>query len=254
MAAPTNTPLYRFGAGQLWCVPNAGNLATNPTPVRLATLQEFSIEFSGDIKELFGENQYPEVVAVGKRKITGKMKIGRWNTFALNELLFSGTMSTGMELVNINEAATVPAMTPFTYTVTNHTTFVEDLGVHYPNGNPFQVVSALTAVQQYQVNASTGVYTFDSADASNTVQIDYLSTSTSGFTLEVDNTLMGYGPVFQTVFRSNFRGQECNIVLNACVSNKLSLQSKTDDFTVPEIDFAAFADANGKIGFVYSAL
>ena len=254
MSDPTNTPLYRFGAGQLWCVPNAGDLAANPTPQRLATLQEFSIEFAGDIKELFGENQFPEVVAVGKRKITGKMKIGRWNTSILNQVLFSGTLTTGsMEIVNVNEQATVPG-TPYQITTTNHSTYLEDLGVHYPNGNPFQLVSALTGVQQYQVNTGTGIYTFDSAETGNVVQIDYLSSLTSGFTLEIDNQVMGYGPVFQTVFRAKFRGQESIIVLNACVANKLSLQSKIDDFTVPEMDFAAFADANGKVGFVYSVL
>jgi hypothetical protein len=76
--------------------------------------------------------------------------------------------------------------------------------------------------------------------------------TTPGVTLEIDNELMGWGPVFQAVFRASFRGQETNIVLNACIAGKLSLQSKVDDFTVPEIDFSAFQDQNGKIGFIYS--
>ncbi|MGH3429613.1 MAG: hypothetical protein ACRDQZ_18935 [Mycobacteriales bacterium] len=255
MSVPTSSPLYRFGAGQFWCVPNGGDEAVNPTPVRLATLQEVSMEFSADIKELYGENQYPEVVAVGKRKIAGKAKIGRWNTTSLNQMMFAGTQTAGMDIVTVNEADTVPAMSTYTITVSGSANYVEDLGVTYPNGDPLtKEASALTAAGQYMVDEATGIYTFDSADAGNAVKISYTQAASSqGTTLEIDNQLMGYGPVFQAIFRALFRGQECTIVLQACIAGKLSLQSKVDDFTVPEIDFSAFQDQNGKVGFIYSA-
>jgi hypothetical protein len=223
--------------------------------MRLATLQEVNMEFSAEMKELYGETQYPEVVAIGKRKVSGKFKIGRWNSTILNQVLFAGTQSVGMDIVTVNEADTVPAMTTFTITVAGSAQFVEDLGVTYANGTPLLNVGAgsLTAAGQYKVNPSTGVYTFDSADASAPVLISYTQTQTTpGTTIEIDNQLMGWGPVFQAVFRAAFRGQETNIVLNACIAGKLSLQSKVDDFTVPEIDFSAFQDQNGKIGFIYS--
>lgn len=252
MAAPTIAPQYRFGAGQFWCKPNAGDLVTNPTPLRLATLQEVNVEFSAEMKELYGENQYPETVAIGKRKIAGKAKIGRWNTTALNQMMFSGTQGAGMDIVNVNEAVTIPA-TPFQVTVANAAHFVEDLGVTYINGTPLIRVASGPTVGQYSVVETTGVYTFAAADTLIPVLISYVSVVTAtGTTLEIDNQIMGYGPVFQAVFRASFRGQECNIVLQACIAGKLSLQSKVDDFTVPEIDFSAFQDQNGKVGFIYS--
>jgi hypothetical protein len=255
MAPPTIAPLYRFGAGQLWCFPNGGNTVALPTPMRLATLQEVNMEFGAEMKELFGEYQFAEVVAVGKRKVSGKFKIGRWNTTVLNQMLFSGTQSAGMDIVTVNEADTVPAMTTYTITVSGSAHFVEDLGVTYANGTPLinQGTGSLTAAGQYTVNTATGVYTFDAADASAPVLITYTQAQASpGTTLEIDAELMGWGPVFQAVFRAAFRGQETNIVLNACIAGKLSLQSKVDDFTVPEIDFSAFQDQNGKIGYIYS--
>src|ERR1700720_4662626 len=195
MADPTNTPLYRFGAGQLWCIPNAGNLATNPTPGRLATLQEVSLEFGAEVKMLYGENNYPEVVAVGKRKISGKAKIGRWNTNTLQQVLFAGTLTAGsMEVVTVNEQATVPS-TPFQIVVANHSTYIEDAGVHYPNGNPFTEIATPIALAQYSVTVATGTYTFFSGETGNIVQIDYLNTVTSGVTLEIDQEIMGWGPV-----------------------------------------------------------
>jgi hypothetical protein len=252
MAVPTIAPQYRFGAGQFWFVPNSGDLVATPTPLRLATLQEVSVEFGAEMKELYGENQYPEVVAIGKRKITGKAKIGRWNTTALNQLMFSGSQSVGMDIVTVNEAGTVPAMTTFTITVSGSAQFVEDLGVTYNNGTPLTNIGSGTLTAAGQYKQAAGVYTFDSADASAGVKISYMQTLATGTTLEIDNQIMGYGPVFQAIFRAAFRGQECNIVLQACIAGKISLQSKVDDFTEPEIDFSAFQDQNGKVGFIYS--
>jgi hypothetical protein len=252
MAPPTIAPQYRFGAGQFWCKPNAGDLVANPTPIRLATLQEVSMEFSAEMKELYGENQYPEVVAIGKRKIQGKAKVGRWNTTVLNQMMFSGTQSAGMDVVSVNEIGLIPG-TPFSVTVTNAATFIQDLGVTYQNSTPLIRVAAGPTVGQYSVVETTGVYTFAAADTTETVLINYThAVAGNGTTLEIDNQIMGYGPVFQAVFRAAFRGQECNIVLQACIAGKLSLQSKVDDFTVPEIDFSAFQDQNGKVGFIYS--
>lgn len=254
--APTAPPLYRFGGGQLWFTANGGDLPSNPTPMRLATLQGVDLEFSADMKELYGEDQYPEVVAIGKRKVTGKAKIGRWNTTIMDQFMFSGTQTNGtMQVVEVREKFTVGA-TPYQYTTTGAAHFAEDLGVEYANQTPLQIPSSgtLSAIGQYLVNTGTGVYTFDAADTGNAMMVSYtMVNATAGVTLEIDNQIMGYGPVFSCVFRAAFRGQEINIVLNACIAGKLSLSSKVDDFTVPEIDFQAFADANGKIGFMYAS-
>lgn len=247
-------PLYRFGSGQAWAFPNAGDLSATPTPRRLFTMQEFSIAFSGDIKELFAEEQFPETIAIGKRKIAITAKVGRWNTDAMNDIFFSGTRSVGMDVAQVNEAFTVPAVSTYTYQVIDHTTFVEDLGVTYTTGQPFNLVGSLTGAGQYQVAPSTGTYTFDSADASSNGLVSYLQASAStGVTLEIDAELMGYGPQCQVIFRMYFRGQSIIAVLNAVVWNDLSFASKIDDFTITDLKGAAFQDQNGKIGYFYAA-
>jgi hypothetical protein len=38
--------------------------------------------------------------------------------------------------------------------------------------------------------------------------------------------------------------------LNACTADKLSLPTKIDDWTILQLDFQAFADASGTIGYL----
>ena len=38
-----------------------------------------------------------------------------------------------------------------------------------------------------------------------------------------------------------------SLKLNACTSSKLSLQTKLEDFVIPELDFSCFADATGTV-------
>src|SRR5689334_12555436 len=61
-----DTPMFEFGAGSLWGYPVGGNTATNPTPTFFGTLQDVSLDISGDVKQLYGQKQFPEAVARGK--------------------------------------------------------------------------------------------------------------------------------------------------------------------------------------------
>ena len=67
---------YSFGAGTLFLVRT--DIAT-PTPTRIGTLQDVSIDMSFDAKELTGQYQAPVAVARGKMKITGKSKFAKIN-------------------------------------------------------------------------------------------------------------------------------------------------------------------------------
>ena len=57
--------MYTFGSGVLFGVPVSGNLAPNPTPIQFGTLQDVSIDISGDIKEMWGQSQFSDVRAMG---------------------------------------------------------------------------------------------------------------------------------------------------------------------------------------------
>lgn len=245
-------PMFNFGAGVLWGTPTfdaTGAAITNPTPLMLAVTQEVSIDISGDIKELYGSNQFPVAVGRGKMKITGKAKYGQFNGAILNSLFFGQTMTSSL-LSNVVDTtgATIPA-TPFqiTPTVPGSGTWSADLGVRNAQGNPMTRVASAPATGQYSV--ATGVYTFAAADTGQLVFINYqyTATSTVAKTSLVQNVAMGQAPTFRADFFNQLGGNGLALTLYACVSSKLSLQTKIDDFMIPELDFSAFADASGNV-------
>jgi hypothetical protein len=80
--------LYGFGAGALWGTPLTdafGAAIANPTPLLFGVLQDVSVDISADVKELYGQNSFPEAVARGKTKIAGKAKFGRINGAAAEQ-------------------------------------------------------------------------------------------------------------------------------------------------------------------------
>lgn len=92
--------MYEFGSGTVWGCPVAGNLPTNPTPLKLGTLQDVSLDLSFEIKELYGQLQFPVSVARAKGKITGKAKFGRLNSNFFNQFFFGATATQPMEQVS----------------------------------------------------------------------------------------------------------------------------------------------------------
>lgn len=236
---------FSFGGGAIFGVRTD---VANPTPVQLGILQDISIEFSGDMKELYGTSQFPVAIARGKTKITGKAKFAKLNGAAFNSLYFGQTLATGQTLAAVGEAGTVPAITPWKITVSNGTTWVADLGVVYAlSGIPLTLVAAAPTLGQYSV-AAGGQYTFSTADASALVQISYTYTVTTGTTISIGNPQMGAVPTWRAAFTSTFNGKSLTLGLNACVSSKLSLPTKQDDWVINELDFQALADASGNVG------
>src|SRR5690606_8944968 len=120
-------------------------------PFRFGALQDVSVDFSADVKQLFGQYQFPLDVARGKTKIEGKAATGQVNASAFNTFYFGQTVTTGTELKQaINEAGTVPAMSTYTITVTNSADFYLDLGVYYADtGNPLTQVEMSPGAGEY---------------------------------------------------------------------------------------------------------
>ncbi|MDE1988897.1 MAG: hypothetical protein KGI82_00375 [Betaproteobacteria bacterium] len=215
-------------------------------PVRFGTVQGISVDFAYSQKELYGQNVFPEKVANGSAKITGKIKAAKVDGNLWNALFFNGTSSVGSLAIADAEAHSVPATTAYTVTVTNSTKFVQDLGVRYAaTGYPLQQVASGPTLGQYSVSA--GVYTFAAADASAAILIDYTYTLTTGAQYTVSNALQGTTPTFQLIGMQGLSGQYDNMLLYACVASKLSMASKMGDWNVPEIDFSAFANPAGDV-------
>ena len=237
---------FFFGAGALYGLDNS---TPTPTPVKFGTLQDVSVEFSADAKELYGANQFAAHIGRGKSKITCKAKLGQIQGAMLNVLFFGLPKSTGELLEAQGEAAEIPAALPYTVTVANAATFTQDLGVVYAaNGAPLTQVPSAPTVGQYSIGAG-GVYTFAAADEGAAILIDYLHNSaTTGGTIAITNQPMGLTPTFKAVLSGVTDGKTMTLILNRCVSSKLSLPTKNEDHLIVEFDFSAMADDNDNVG------
>jgi hypothetical protein len=93
-------------------------------------LQDVSVDISFNLKELYGQDQFPLTIARGQGKIEGKAKFANLNGGMLNDLFFGQSNATGKKVPVSREPGTIPT-TPFQVTVVNGATFAEDLGVVY---------------------------------------------------------------------------------------------------------------------------
>jgi hypothetical protein len=233
---------FGFGSGLLYT--QRTDIA-NQGPIRFGAFQDLQLDFSGDIKELFGQNQFALDVARGKVKITGKAKLAQISAPLMNAVFFGGTIATGQTLTLYQEAGTIPG-TPYQITVAQAATFTTDLGVtDLLTGNPLTRVASAPITGQYSVNLGTGVFTFAAADTTKAVLIDYAYTATSGFTMASGNPLMGNTPRFASTFTQKYGGNTMTISMPYCVGQKFTLPTKLDDYVMEELDFQAFAGATG---------
>jgi hypothetical protein len=231
--------MYSFGSGVLLGtrtdIPNA-------TPVNFGLVQEVTIDETATIKELTGQFQRPVAIARGSIKTTGKAKVARISGMAFANLYYGVTPTAGQLATSFAEADAVAASSPYIVTVFNAATFVGDEAT----GLPLTLVASAPAPGQYSV--ASGVYTFNSADAGKSILATYTYTvSGTGQKFTVANQLLGTTPTFQALFYTTFQSQAISLKLNNCTSNKLSFQTKLEDFILPEFDFSCFADASGNV-------
>lgn len=237
---------YVFGTGQLFATPVGGG-----APLRFGALQDVSVDFNGDIKQLFGQYQFALDTARGKTKIEWKASTGNIDVEAFNQVFFGETVMAGDQLKQvINEAASVPA-TPFQVTVVNAANFYIDLGVYSVlTGLPLKQVASAPAVGQYTVSAA-GIYTFNAADTGKAMLFNYMwEDAASGGSLDLGNQLMGATPKFQLVLSQIYDAKYFSLVLYAAVAEKLSLPLKQDDYLIAEMSGQAFADAANRVARV----
>jgi hypothetical protein len=236
---------YLFGTGNLYATTEAG-----AAPLRFGALQDVSVEFSGDIKQLHGQYQFPLDVARGKSKVEGKIASGNIDVEQFNTLYFGQTTTTGEYKTVTGETGTIPA-SPFQITVANAAGFHLDLGVYFAaTGAPLRQVASAPAAGEYSVT-SGGVYTFAAANTGLAVLIDYVYTdAATGRTLEIKNLLMGSTPKFQLICSQLYNGKTFHLCLYSVVIDKLSLPLKMDDYTIGDMGFQAQANSAGKIGFI----
>lgn len=252
----------QIGSGNLYVRPTAGNLAANPTPLQGFTVQDVSVDIAGDIKELRGQNQFPDDTATVDKKLTGKFGIGRKDLTMFNQIFSADTISTTGQSVVPNFAASIPA-TPFTVTITPPASgvFQFDLGVFF-SATSIELIKVASApvTGQYAVNEGTGVYTFAAADTLLGVSISYSYTvTTQGATYQVNNQTIGYGPQIEVWIVDTYQSktvsarQIYNVIrIYAAKVNKITIGNKRGDYSIPEVDWAGFASSSGRVLDMYS--
>lgn len=248
--------MINFGTGKIIAVPTQladGTAIANPTPVILGTMQDISVDMSVELKSLYGSKRYPIATGQGKGKIEVKAKYAEIDGGILGSLFFGKASTAGIKAAVFDSAGTIGG-TPYQLTMAppNSGTYVADLGVVFAaTGVQLDRVASAPATGQYSVNAATGVYTFAAADTAKAVLISYeYSAATGGKIWTMTNDTMGYTPAFTLLLQNGFDGKNLVCKLNKCVSGKLSLPFKSDDFAVYDFDAQANADSAGNVGYI----
>jgi hypothetical protein len=237
---------FSFGSGVLIGVRTD---VTPTVPVNFGILQDVEISMKSDLKELYGQFEDPIAVGRGKRKITVKAQVARISGLAFGHLFFGVAPVDGQVATQFEEAGMVPAISPYTITVANAATFVQDLGVvRVSTGLPLKKVTTVVGAGEYSVVTAFGEYTFSSGNVGADVKITYAySIPASGQKIIVPNSLMGAAPTFSAHFYTNFQGKPISMKLHRLVAGSLSFKTKLDDFTMPEFEASAFADSAGNV-------
>lgn len=256
MSLNTNVvPQGVFGPGIL--IATRTDIA-NATPFNVGFVQEFSTDMKFDLKELYGQNQFPLLVARGTAKCSGKIKAATLSSqSAINMVFGSGaTENVGTQYDMSTTASTPIPSTPFqiTPTVPSTGTWNQDLGVtNAATGEPLTKVASGPVAGQYSVSA--GVYTFSSADQVSgiSVVISFAYSYTSGATgqvITINNQPIGTTPSLQLDYKSTLYGATYYLRLFACVGGGWALAHKLTDYAMPEYDFGFFANASQQVGFL----
>ncbi len=236
--------MYSFGSGVLI---GTRTDILNATPINFGLVQEVTIDEAATIKELYGQFQHPVAIARGTIKTTGKAKVARISGLAFASLFYGAMPIPGQLATAFAESSAVPSTSPYTVTPANAANLVDDAGLIYAStGLPLVKVASAPTAGQYALSA--GIYTLSAADAGKALLLNYTYTvATTGQKFPVTNQLTGTTPTFQAQFFTTFQGQAVSLKLNACTSSKLALQTKLEDFVIPEFDFSCFADGTGTV-------
>lgn len=223
---------------------------SNSTPINIGYAQEFTLDESGEVKELFGQNKYPLVAAMGTIKLTGKVKAAKISGIAVNNAFYGGTLTTGTSYLMALSSAATPTSNTTTVAPPSSGTFTDDLGViRVSTGLPMTKVASGPTTGQYSVSGA--VYTFAAADSNPPVLITYAYTVASGQNIVLANTAIGVSPTFQLDYFTSLTqagvAKGFYIRLYACVANKLTRSFKLTDFMMPEIDFMCYENASGNL-------
>jgi hypothetical protein len=239
---------------------NAGTPLDANTPLRVGLVQSVSFEVDLKLKPVYGVGVFPVGYGSGQGSVKGKLKMSSISGYALNYMMFGQTSAPGEGYQIIyNAPNAVPASTPWTVVIA---AAKQDLGVFYAPGTTYpsgvfsqqltQITGSPSAAGTYEFTASSGTYTFGTADASKAILITYATQPTTPWyeQYQFANLPQGQPPVFGVQFAPLFNGQSVRVTMPNCVASKISLPTKQGDWVEYEVDFEAFTV--GEAGMIFT--
>lgn len=246
-SSPLPASFVSFGVGLAWAEPVAGNLPGNYTPSALIGLNDIKFNRSAKITPLRGLSQYPDGGVVSDKEIRGTATLARIDADLWNNLFMADSATSNSPVIYPGETHFVPSVGPYTVPVSNIGTFVADLGVRYPNGQPMENLQGGTLSVAGQYNVAGGTYMFSSLDAGLPVNISYEGASASGTFIAEHNQLSAWSPILRL-----FLWEPCGSDLNLSPNNGFVFYNvvfgglenalKYDDWDYPQVEWTAFAD------------
>lgn len=233
--------MVNAGLGQFVFIP-PGATAT-PIPIALASDVKIDIDYK--TAEARGSWTFAVEKALTEGDIKGTCKNISIQGATLAAVLAGSTTSTGSVLGVQFEQGTIPG-TPFTITVANSATWVEDLGVLDFTANKWMTrVASGPITGQYSVTA--GAYLFATADTGHNVGINYDYTSaTIGKTTTLNNQLIGTTTTFGLrLYNANTVGgvsRYMGLQFPRVLVPKLSLSWAATKYTEQDLSFEIMQD------------
>jgi hypothetical protein len=243
------------GPGVLIATPNVGNLATVPSPYKFPVLQEWSVDFKGDLKKLYGAQQFSLDILRGKIDVTGKGKMIVPQPDFLGQTFFGLNASTGINRpVDGEQHAIAASVTPAQITagaslgVINASTGqqMEEVYTGTPTAGQFKFTPYASS------GPTDAAFVFAAADvtAAFPVILSYTWPDTAGLTLQITNQPIGSAPQMAMALFNLYKGKNYALYLNAVVLGMFSIPSKQEDHWISDFDFAAQTDVSNVLGYI----
>lgn len=226
--------------------------ATNPTPIHVATVSGGSYSIKRTTVPLKNADGYVIDSFVAEESIAGKLTFSDWSNSLLSMAARGVTVAAGQK-IGASHPATIPT-TPFEITVTQGATFADNLGVmDLTAGKKMTRAATATGAGVYSVNTTTGVYTFNTADAGHQVLIMYRYTAAaSGATGEIALSTASANTKFSIhIYQPRVTSKEWGFYVPAASINNLDVAFKKDGWSEVSLDWEAVADASNKLIYTY---
>lgn len=221
---------------------------TYPDPIHLAEIDGFDIDVTVETADL--ENSDGDVIDSfdTKRVIEGQISLKDFSNSLLAAATKGVTVATGAN-VGYSQSGTIPT-TPFQITVTHSATFTTDLGViDLTSGKAMTAAATATGTGVYAVSA--GVYTFNTADVSSSVLINYRATTTADTTATVSVTSSSTSK-FGLHFYGTKAGKSFGIYVPQALLKGMSAKFAKSAWVGNTLKWTATADASNNLIYTYS--